>query len=104
MMYTWEKALENKTVEELEMLEKQIAETSRLVNEYKIKSMVLEKIKSERKKVDEENKCVICMEERKELTFIPCGHHCCCKNCGSMISSCPMCRTDITSRVVSRAI
>ena len=39
--------------------------------------------------------CVICMEEKKNHVFIPCGHVVCCGKC-TKVSNCPICREPIT--------
>lgn len=42
-----------------------------------------------------ESECVICMDAKCEVVFIPCGHMCCCKDCGESVEDCPMCRCSI---------
>ncbi|XP_012548030.1 E3 ubiquitin-protein ligase LRSAM1-like [Bombyx mandarina] len=42
-----------------------------------------------------ESECVICMDAKCEVVFIPCGHMCCCKDCGGGVEDCPMCRCSI---------
>nr|CAH7727914.1 unnamed protein product [Callosobruchus chinensis] len=39
--------------------------------------------------------CVICLDFECQVIFVPCGHLCCCRCCGSKISTCPMCRVDV---------
>ncbi|XP_068628750.1 E3 ubiquitin-protein ligase LRSAM1-like [Battus philenor] len=47
-----------------------------------------------------EGECVICMDATSELVFVPCGHMCCCQNCGiAGIDSCPMCRTMVERKI-----
>jgi len=46
--------------------------------------------------------CCICMENPKEIAFIPCGHRACCMKCSNdVIKSnnkiCPLCKTNIDS-------
>ncbi|XP_022160510.1 E3 ubiquitin-protein ligase LRSAM1-like [Myzus persicae] len=43
----------------------------------------------------EDVECIICMETKFDVLFIPCGHLCCCWKCSEQISLCPMCRTEI---------
>lgn len=43
----------------------------------------------------EEIECVVCMETKFDVLFVPCGHLCCCWKCSEQISLCPMCRTEI---------
>uniref|UniRef100_A0A2H1V5S7 SFRICE_011056 n=1 Tax=Spodoptera frugiperda TaxID=7108 RepID=A0A2H1V5S7_SPOFR len=43
-----------------------------------------------------EAECVICMDAKSEVVFVPCGHMCCCQPCASKeMESCPMCRSTI---------
>lgn len=44
------------------------------------------------------NKCCICYENNANLLFLPCSHYCCCKNCSSSLTSCPICRTNILNK------
>ncbi|XP_013195456.1 E3 ubiquitin-protein ligase LRSAM1 [Amyelois transitella] len=40
-----------------------------------------------------ESECVICMDAKCEVIFIPCGHMCCCQLCGEKdVNDCPLCR------------
>ena len=43
--------------------------------------------------------CVICMSDDSCVVFCPCGHLCCCRNCGSKIKKCCICRVNIDSVV-----
>lgn len=46
--------------------------------------------------ISDNAECVICMEYKPQVVFVPCGHMCCCQICCKKdISSCPMCRSDI---------
>ncbi|CAF4782461.1 unnamed protein product [Pieris macdunnoughi] len=43
-----------------------------------------------------DGECVICMECKSQVVFVPCGHMCCCQSCSQKdITSCPMCRSNI---------
>jgi hypothetical protein len=42
--------------------------------------------------------CVVCLDEAPSVRFIPCGHACCCSDCGDMLLKCCLCRADITGR------
>lgn len=46
-----------------------------------------------------EEQCVVCLENKKSYLFAPCGHICCCANCHSDLTSCPVCRANISSRI-----
>jgi hypothetical protein len=54
------------------------------------------------KRTEEEQMCVICLDKARAVTFVPCGHLCCCEACGgdsgSGLVSCPVCRKPITAR------
>jgi len=40
--------------------------------------------------------CVVCMERRKDIVFIPCGHVCCCSECSVPTNNlCPICSTEV---------
>ncbi|XP_059616470.1 E3 ubiquitin-protein ligase LRSAM1-like [Phlebotomus argentipes] len=43
--------------------------------------------------------CVICMDEKVEIIFIPCGHLCVCSGCHNSVTNCPMCRAAIDQRI-----
>ncbi|GLU03482.1 hypothetical protein SLE2022_206780 [Rubroshorea leprosula] len=39
--------------------------------------------------------CVVCLEQKYNCVFVPCGHMCCCMSCSSPLTSCPLCRKRI---------
>ena len=43
--------------------------------------------------------CCVCLERDKCVTFVPCGHLVCCHLCADLVTSCPMCRAKVESRV-----
>ncbi|KAG7314638.1 hypothetical protein KOW79_021941 [Hemibagrus wyckioides] len=45
------------------------------------------------------NECVVCMEDRSLMVFLPCGHICCCQVCSDALQSCPLCRSNISQRI-----
>ena len=45
-----------------------------------------------------ESECCICLDKAPCVAFLPCGHVCCCAECG-IVSVCPMCRAQITTTV-----
>ena len=54
---------------------------------------------------DNETLCIICLDAKKSVLFLPCCHMCCCKSCGSNPSwrknpSCPLCRAPIRGKTV----
>ncbi len=44
-------------------------------------------------------KCVICLENDKNMVFLTCNHMVCCEECGQTLKKCPLCRKDISSRI-----
>ncbi|KAK2417444.1 Prokaryotic RING finger 4 [Trifolium repens] len=36
--------------------------------------------------------CVICIDQKSTVAFVPCGHMCCCKTCSRPLKICPLCR------------
>lgn len=47
-----------------------------------------------------ESECVICMDNKCEVVFVPCGHMCCCQICANKeVDYCPMCRGDIERKI-----
>ncbi|GAB0093840.1 E3 ubiquitin-protein ligase LRSAM1 [Sergentomyia squamirostris] len=43
--------------------------------------------------------CVVCMDAKIGIIFIPCGHLCVCTGCHQSVSNCPMCRASIDQRI-----
>lgn len=52
------------------------------------------------KNIEKEEKCIckICFDKKVEIAIIPCGHTFC-ENCIFNSKSCPMCRSDIKSKL-----
>lgn len=47
-----------------------------------------------------ESECVVCMDSRCEVVFVPCGHMCCCQPCAAKeLDCCPMCRGAIERKI-----
>lgn len=47
-----------------------------------------------------ESECVVCMDSKCEVVFVPCGHMCCCQPCATQdMTSCPMCRGTIERKI-----
>lgn len=54
----------------------------------------------EKDELNTEGECVICMETKSEVVFVPCGHMCCCLSCSKKdLEDCPMCRTNIEKTI-----
>ncbi|XP_022107745.1 E3 ubiquitin-protein ligase LRSAM1-like [Acanthaster planci] len=43
--------------------------------------------------------CVICMENNSDVLFLNCGHVCCCGSCSGSLRLCPLCRSDIHTKI-----
>eukprot|EP01065_Artemidia_motanka_P053641 TRINITY_DN9998_c1_g1_i1.p1 TRINITY_DN9998_c1_g1~~TRINITY_DN9998_c1_g1_i1.p1 ORF type:complete len:323 (+),score=83.99 TRINITY_DN9998_c1_g1_i1:160-1128(+) len=46
--------------------------------------------------------CVICLDEMKEVVFLPCKHMCACVGCAKRLSKCPVCREPVVDRLKVR--
>lgn len=46
---------------------------------------------------EDEKECVICMDNDKSVVFDPCCHFYVCSECGTKLSSCPICRQSISN-------
>lgn len=53
-------------------------------------------------KTHKEVECVICMERQCCLLYLKCGHVCCCEQCGTLMTTCPLCRGEIVHRILLR--
>lgn len=50
----------------------------------------------------EDQICVVCNINAREIILLPCGHVCICEDCSANINdSCPICRTNITQRAAA---
>lgn len=50
----------------------------------------------------DDQKCVVCVTNPKEVIVLPCGHVCLCEDCALQIkSACPVCRGDIKSKAAA---
>lgn len=47
-----------------------------------------------------EAECVICLERASCVVLLPCGHVCACLLCSKPLTCCPMCRADVTSKIM----
>jgi hypothetical protein len=45
-----------------------------------------------------EAECAVCMDQRAEVLFGPCGHLVCCPPCARQLAECPICRAAIRTR------
>lgn len=47
--------------------------------------------------------CVICVEEKVSIVFLPCGHFTCCEDCAPAMRRCPICREFVRGTVKTKA-
>ena len=43
--------------------------------------------------------CVVCLERASCVVLLPCGHVCACIVCAAQLETCPMCRSDVLSKI-----
>jgi len=43
--------------------------------------------------------CVVCLERKCDIIFLPCGHLCSCSSCQQSLATCPLCRANVLQRV-----
>lgn len=51
--------------------------------------------KNGKRNSNDENVCVVCRDEQKNVVLMPCRHLCLCLNCSGAIRICPLCRKPI---------
>jgi len=44
---------------------------------------------------DKPDECVVCMDAKRTVVNVPCGHMIACEDCGVMCKICPVCRAPI---------
>ncbi|XP_033740539.1 uncharacterized protein LOC117327596 [Pecten maximus] len=59
----------------------------------------LTSIQEENNRLKEQMKCKICMDNVVCISFLPCGHLCCCAECAPAMVKCPICRQIIRGSV-----
>ncbi|XP_058462180.1 mitochondrial E3 ubiquitin protein ligase 1 [Malaya genurostris] len=51
---------------------------------------------------NDEQRCVVCVDNPKEVICLPCGHVCLCENCAEKIKlNCPVCRSKIETKAAA---
>jgi len=51
------------------------------------------------KQLVKQDECRVCQNEQARTLLLPCGHLVVCKQCGTSISHCPVCRAKVASRI-----
>lgn len=53
----------------------------------------------------EDQLCVVCRTNPREIILLPCGHVCLCEDCaGDINNDCPLCRTPISQKMAAYII
>ncbi|XP_069139323.1 uncharacterized protein [Argopecten irradians] len=61
----------------------------------------LKSIQEENTQLKEQMKCKICMDNDVCISFLPCGHLCCCAECAPVMVKCPICRQVISGSMIT---
>ena len=48
---------------------------------------------------NQNNECAVCLCNIKDTVFFPCGHFYCCNECSDNLKKCPICKTQISSKI-----
>ncbi|VIO99382.1 Uncharacterized protein BM_BM833 [Brugia malayi] len=97
---------------EIDDLKKQLAEKEadlkkcgNCYDEMRKAEQLIEQIRLERDEVRSTlNKiptCVICLDKRPQMLYMPCSHFICCEGCGSRFEQCPACRQKICGKITA---
>ncbi|XP_065090491.1 mitochondrial E3 ubiquitin protein ligase 1 [Ochlerotatus camptorhynchus] len=66
------------------------------------KSRVQRRALARQQVFNDEQRCVVCVDNPKEVICLPCGHVCLCENCAEKIKlNCPVCRAKIESKAAA---
>ncbi|XP_029734744.1 mitochondrial E3 ubiquitin protein ligase 1 [Aedes albopictus] len=66
------------------------------------KSRVQRRALARQQVFNDEQRCVVCVDNPKEVICLPCGHVCLCENCAEKIRlNCPVCRSKIESKAAA---
>ncbi|VDN08273.1 unnamed protein product [Thelazia callipaeda] len=83
--------------------EADLAKCGNCYDEMRKAEELIEQIRSERDEVRSTlNKiptCVICLDKRPQMLYMPCSHFICCEGCGSRFEQCPACRQKICGKI-----
>ena len=76
--------------------EHQVKDDQTNANQNMLKAKKYSKQDSEEKN---ESYCIICLDNKKNIVFLPCAHFVSCMECGLSMKNCPVCRTKIQATV-----
>lgn len=82
-------------------MEKQWQHCQELINQRKVAIELINKQQKQTQEINEDNLCIICQDEKKNIVLLPCAHLCLCGNCVEQIlksnkRQCPLCNGRIT--------
>jgi len=80
------KEYRDKSFEELRLEDYELANKEKTVSSH-----------NDKKEINDDSLCVVCLEEKKTIVYLPCFHMCTCANCGmkELLTKCPICRKPI---------
>ena len=59
----------------------------------------LDHLEEENRKLKENLLCKICLDQKADILFLPCGHLTSCPQCSMSLLSCPLCRKKINGKL-----
>lgn len=65
----------------------------------KFSNTLLDLHKKVNDEIKERDMCCVCMAVPKNTVFTPCGHSQCCYDCSKQITTCPLCRRNISDSI-----
>jgi N-acetylneuraminic acid mutarotase len=86
--------LNSLTLDDLRLQREFYEDALKKIDELKEKKLSQMTVEEAKKKLTEEQKCVICSTNARVLAFVNCGHMAVCESCGFNMTCCPICRTD----------
>ncbi|VDN55971.1 unnamed protein product [Dracunculus medinensis] len=100
-----------KEIEELKQIlvkkQSDIEKCNNYLDEIRKAEQLVEQIRLERDEVmsllNKIPTCVICLDKRPQMLYMPCSHFICCETCGSRFEHCPTCRQKICGKITSTA-
>jgi len=92
------KGLSMKELEELEDLHHKGIKKVGVAKQEQLQTELL-KLQREKEQLQDQAKCVVCIDTPISVVLIPCGHRNLCKSCAASLKTCPLCRTAITNRI-----
>ncbi|CAM9937849.1 unnamed protein product [Ascophyllum nodosum] len=48
---------------------------------------------------DDSDLCIVCFDNERDCTLVPCGHHCSCLSCAARFNECPICRAPVRQKI-----